>query len=96
MKQHWVSLHLFYHDNPMPLLVECVQPMIKELYARHLLQRFFFIRYWQGGPHIRLRLLPSNEAMREALMALVTTRIEAFFTVGGREPSRRDCTMVRE
>ena len=81
MKQQWISLHLFYHDNPLPLLVECVQPMVKELSAQNILQRFFFIRYWQGGPHIRLRLLPSSEAARETLLERVTARVEAFFTV---------------
>ena len=90
MKQQWVSLHLFYHDDPVPLLLECVQPAIKELFAQHLLQRFFFIRYWQGGPHIRLRLLPSSEAVRETLLALVTMRIEAFFTARPAQSQMRE------
>ncbi|HEU5229048.1 MAG TPA: thiopeptide-type bacteriocin biosynthesis protein [Ktedonobacteraceae bacterium] len=90
MKQEWVSLHLFYHDDPVPLLTECVQPAIKELYARHLLQRCFFIRYWQGGPHIRLRLLPRSEAVRETLLELVATRIAAFFTAHPAQSQMRE------
>lgn len=79
MTEQWVSLHLFYHDDPLPLLLECVQPAVAELQARHALQRFFFIRYWQGGPHVRLRLLPRSEAEQEIIQELVTARAEAFF-----------------
>ncbi|QAS52233.1 thiopeptide-type bacteriocin biosynthesis protein [Halobacillus litoralis] len=49
----WVSRHIFIHDYQL----------IDEFLAHHLLPfmdnewpgEYFFIRYWDGGPHIRLR-----------------------------------------
>ncbi|GAB1819012.1 lantibiotic dehydratase C-terminal domain-containing protein [Herbidospora sp. RD11066] len=56
MPDRWISLHVFHHGDPDSLLVTAVDGLIRELDGR--LDRFFFLRYWEGGPHVRLRLLP--------------------------------------
>lgn len=48
----WQSMHIFYYDNQDVILSECID---KILYENGVLD-FFFIRYWENGPHIRLRL----------------------------------------
>jgi hypothetical protein len=53
----WVSYHLFYHQPGDRLLLRLVLPLVRELRRRGRISRFFFIRYGEGGPHIRLRLL---------------------------------------
>lgn len=48
----WVSKHLFIHDYILieEFLKECLLPYIDKENVQ-----YFFIRYWDGGPHIRLR-----------------------------------------
>jgi thiopeptide-type bacteriocin biosynthesis protein len=51
----WVSAHVFYNDDLDPLLVEMVDPLVRELAGEVLTDGYFFIRYWDRGPHLRLR-----------------------------------------
>lgn len=74
---NWVSLHIFYAADANPLLTDCVQPLVSELRNAGLIDRWFFIRYWLEGPHIRLRLLPRNGAA-EKVRRLGMERIGQF------------------
>ena len=75
----WLSVHLFYYDNLSALLAECVKPAVEECQARHLVEKYFFIRYWQGGPHIRLRLLPLAEKHEQEIKSILLRHTQAFF-----------------
>ncbi len=67
----WSALHAYL---PMSLqtafLREVIRPAVQDAGVQ---DRFFFLRYWQGGPHIRLRLHrasgPTVESVRRALSA---------------------------
>ena len=50
----WVSLHLFYDGSLDFLLKKGVQPFINK--NKINFENWFFIRYMEGGQHIRLRL----------------------------------------
>ncbi|MER7166063.1 thiopeptide-type bacteriocin biosynthesis protein [Micromonospora sp. NPDC000207] len=56
----WLSLHAFHSGDHDRLLTETVAPLVTSLQADGRLAQFFFIRYWEGGPHLRLRLLPTR------------------------------------
>ncbi|MFI9235566.1 lantibiotic dehydratase C-terminal domain-containing protein [Streptomyces sp. NPDC053079] len=68
MTADWVSLHAFHWDSADLLLTEAVAPLTAELRSQGLMRDFFFLRYWEGGPHLRLRMragtLPAAEALR--------------------------------
>ncbi|MDM5302500.1 thiopeptide-type bacteriocin biosynthesis protein [Bacillus subtilis] len=51
----WHSYHIFIHDMTFHdrFLNNFLNRFIKK--NQHHIKRFFFIRYWQGGPHIRFR-----------------------------------------
>lgn len=68
----WLSAHIFYHDPPDPLLVHCIGPLIQTCKQTHHVHRSFFLRYWKGGPHIRLRM----QADAHVLESLVKPCIE--------------------
>jgi thiopeptide-type bacteriocin biosynthesis protein len=53
----WVCAHIYYHASLDRLIDGMARPLVAELRARSLIERHFFVRYWQGGPHLRLRLL---------------------------------------
>jgi hypothetical protein len=83
-EKNWLSMYVFYHNNNNPLLVNCVRPLVDELREQGLLQRFFFIKYWMEGPHVRLRFLPASGLSREELKPLIEERVSAYLR---RQPS---------
>src|SRR5687767_9461651 len=57
MEYEWLSAHIFYAGSAELLLRRLVQPCIEEAGTLlHATCPWFFIRYSEGGPHIRLRL----------------------------------------
>jgi hypothetical protein len=56
----WVSVHVFYHGELDVLLTDAVRPLTDDLRRRGLIDGFFFLRYWDGGKHLRVRLRSST------------------------------------
>ncbi|MFC7912996.1 thiopeptide-type bacteriocin biosynthesis protein [Streptomyces sp. NPDC057386] len=56
----WHSLHLHRYAGQDRFLVEHLTPVVAPLRDSGELESFFFLRYWQGGHHIRLRLRPAD------------------------------------
>ena len=75
----WVSVHLYYHDALDALLSSAVRPLVGELAAGGLIDGFFFIRYWQGGRHVRLRVLLGDQAEARPVERVIEERIGRFF-----------------
>ncbi|MFE7113819.1 lantibiotic dehydratase C-terminal domain-containing protein [Streptomyces sp. NPDC057654] len=62
----WTSWHVHQHQGQDRLLTEAVTPLIGALRAEGLVDLAFVLRYWDGGPHVRLRLsAPSDTALAE-------------------------------
>src|SRR3954471_22010894 len=80
----WASYHLFYHQPGDRLLLRLVLPFVRELRRRGRISRFFFIRYGEGGPHVRLRLLCAPQH-KPAIDGSLRRRAARFFE---RWPSR--------
>ncbi|KKK06032.1 thiopeptide-type bacteriocin biosynthesis protein [Micromonospora sp. HK10] len=74
----WLSVHVFYASNANPMLVEGVRPLVDELRAEGLISRYFFIKYWMEGPHVRLRVLPAPGVDPAVVRVRVDAAIEAF------------------
>jgi thiopeptide-type bacteriocin biosynthesis protein len=73
---NWLSYHIFYSGNLDRCLIEGVRPLVNRLRSANAIEQWFFIRYWNGGPHIRLRLSPACSA--QALNGLVLDHWRAF------------------
>lgn len=72
---HWVSIHLFY-EKPWDHLLIQVKSLVESLVEKGLVEQYFFIRYWVGGPHIRLRLkVPASDVEKVKAMARATFEI---------------------
>jgi thiopeptide-type bacteriocin biosynthesis protein len=78
MSKPWISVHIFYSSNGNPLLAECVSPLVSKLRELRLISRYFFIRYWLGGPHVRLRLLPAEGVAADRVKEVVEDDLRAF------------------
>lgn len=61
----WRALHIYLH-RPMEqvdqVIKSCVAPLAAGLIADGKATSWFFIRYWEGGPHLRLRLADADDA----------------------------------
>ena len=60
----WKSLHIFYYDNHDELLCFGILPIIK----KYNIRQFFFIRYWEQGPHIRFRIKTDDDGLIEKII----------------------------
>ncbi len=75
----WLSAHLYYHGLLDQLLVRMVAPVVHELVAAKQVRGAFFLRHWQGGPHVRLRLRLEQGTNREAVQSHLRVRAREFF-----------------
>ncbi|MET7038307.1 thiopeptide-type bacteriocin biosynthesis protein [Elizabethkingia miricola] len=58
MKKNWETYYLYYEDHADRVLKEIVHPVIEDIqYKLKKTVKFFFIRYFENGYHIRLRVL---------------------------------------
>lgn len=55
----WVSVHLFYDGDLDLVITDLVAEAAVRLAAAEAAAGLFFLRYWDGGPHLRIRALPS-------------------------------------
>src|SRR5205823_5207789 len=78
MSRRWVSLHVFYASNANPMLVDCIRPLLARLREEALISRYFFIKYWLEGPHVRLRLLPADGVDDHHVRDVAQAEIERY------------------
>ncbi|MFB7596408.1 lantibiotic dehydratase C-terminal domain-containing protein [Streptomyces sp. NPDC056160] len=75
----WVSAHVFT-AHPLDLVVRELVPRVsEELRGRGLIDRHFFLRHWQGGPHLRLRVRLTAPAAESAARDALAAHAAAFF-----------------
>ncbi|MEV5412700.1 thiopeptide-type bacteriocin biosynthesis protein [Thermopolyspora sp. NPDC052614] len=80
----WLSAHVFRHDDLDELLLTQIAPLMRELVADGLVLGFFFLRHWEGGLHVRLRMR-TDPADADKVGELVTNRLGAYLRA---HPSR--------
>jgi len=73
--ERWLAAHLYYAEPWDTFLVQQVKPFVERILQERWARRFFFIRYWERGPHIRLRF--QGEPHR--LYQEVKPRLESYF-----------------
>lgn len=81
----WHSLHLYYGGDCDDLLLDIIGPALDHMSNAHPGLRWFFLRYWNGGAHLRLRIKGASEAavddlqtaLQQALAALPQTPFDA-------------------
>jgi hypothetical protein len=78
MSDDWVALHVFYASDSNPILVEAVRPLVDELRRDELIDRWFFIKYWMEGPHLRVRFRPTRPELRDEVLTRATAALETF------------------
>jgi hypothetical protein len=75
----WREYHIFYHADQNCLLRQLVTPLTRELLDARVIDRFFFVRYELGGPHLRLRWRLISGTAEDAAEAVLADLAEQFF-----------------
>lgn len=75
----WASFHLFidgeiYGSAGDRLLLDAVAPLARDLLGSGRVSRYFFIRYREDGPHLRLRLRGRPEILTREVVPEVNRR----------------------
>lgn len=85
----WQALHIFIPDPVLQnkFLIEVVQPHIQALRSSGRISQWFFMKYWEGGPHIRLRVKEISSIDFVALKHALLTEVAHYQT---------DNTLTRE
>ena len=86
MPQYWLSAHLYYNEPWETFLTEAVNPYIQSVLKTGIAQSYFFVRYWEKGPHIRLRFRGESSELQEVLKPNLVEHFSAYFDVN---PSER-------
>ncbi|MET7640229.1 lantibiotic dehydratase C-terminal domain-containing protein [Streptomyces sp. NPDC005438] len=73
----WLSCHVFHHGDTDPLLTDLLLPMVEDLRREGRLLRHFYLRHWERGPHVRLRMrIPAEH--RDSVQSQAEHRINDY------------------
>ncbi len=72
----WLAAYLFYNGNWEDFLKKAVNPFVNSIIEKKWADQYFFIRYWENGPHIRLRF----KGKQEILINKVKPELDQYFT----------------
>ena len=81
VERSWRAYEIFYHAHQDRLLGRLVLPLVRDLLREGVIDRFFFIRYELGGPHVRLRWRAPSDSDVDAAEALLAERAADFFAL---------------
>lgn len=62
-EKYWLATYLYCAEPWEKFLVEAVEPFVHKVIDNNWAEQFFFIRYWEKGPHIRLRFKGGQDVL---------------------------------
>jgi hypothetical protein len=77
---NWRAYHVFYHADLNLLVREFAHRLAAELLRQGLIDRFYFVRYGLGGPHLRIRWRLTGQA-DEPQERILAGRCAEFFAM---------------
>lgn len=75
----WLAAHLHYSEPWEEFLVQAVSPFVGEALREKLAEQFFFVRFWERGPHIRLRFKGVKSTLDTRLKPKLNAHFEEYF-----------------
>lgn len=81
-----MAAYLYLSEPWEEFLIKVMKPFVDDIMEKALAEQFFFIRYWERGPHIRLRFKGETGILQNQ----VKPRLETYFLNYFKEhPSQR-------
>jgi len=77
----WLSAHLFFQGDlygPVcdRIILEVAAPFVRRCQRQNWISTYFFIRYRERGPHVRLRLYGERETLERDVRPALETHVE--------------------
>ncbi|MEL6556882.1 MAG: thiopeptide-type bacteriocin biosynthesis protein [Bacteroidota bacterium] len=82
----WLAGYIYYGEPLDRVVEEAVIPFVTEVMKNDWVDNFFFIRYWERGPHIRLRFLGDPDKLEAELKPFWLKYFDDYFA---KSPSER-------
>lgn len=77
--QSCLAAYLFYTGNWEEFLNQAVKPFVEWVLENKLADNYFFIRYWERGPHIRLRFFGDENVLNDTVKPRLIEHFETYF-----------------
>ncbi len=77
--KEWLAAYLYYAEPWEKLIIEAVKPFAESIIDQQLADQFFFIRYWEKGPHIRLRFKGDRQILQQIVKPKLINYFETYF-----------------
>lgn len=80
MNRPVTSIHLFYRGDQDTLLIDHIIPLLLAYRQERAISQFSFLRYWNGGDHLRLRLFDcvDETAAVDQITAVFRQHLQGF------------------
>ena len=78
-KYQCLAVYLYYNEPWENFLSEAVLPYVKTTLQTGIATHFFFLRYWEQGPHIRLRFFGAETMLQEVLRPNLQEHFQTYF-----------------
>ena len=75
----WVSCYIYTDVELNDVINKLVRSIVEELKERKEIESFFFIRYWEDGPHLRLRLKSNEDTSIYSIRSCIQDRVSDYF-----------------
>jgi len=75
----WLSAHLYYNEPWEQFLTQAVFPFADIVTQTGIAESYFFIRYWERGPHIRLRFKLESEKVKSIFEPSLEEHFKNYF-----------------
>lgn len=79
ISEQWMAFHLYYAEPHSRLLVESVKPLVQDLLRHQEISSYFFVRYFDRGSHIRLRLKGDIEKLETSIKPKLVAHFEKYY-----------------
>lgn len=77
----WMAVHLHYCEPWEQFLIEAIKPYVSTVMATGIAEQYNFLRYWDRGPHIRLRFKGNSNVLNDLLRPNLDIHFENYFDV---------------
>lgn len=77
----WMAVHLHYCEPWEQFLVQAIKPYAATVIATGIAQQYNFLRFWERGPHIRLRFKGDAEVLKNLLQPNLEKHFHNYFEV---------------
>jgi thiopeptide-type bacteriocin biosynthesis protein len=74
----WVSSYLYYNGPLEHIILDVVYPFIEKMKRNPDIKGYFFIRYWENGQHIRLRIKCNSVEAKNRIKRRIIDLFEKF------------------